>query len=100
MPARPVTPSPYALVQKRFKAAAIDADLFGVLSRSVVSALLCSIVLAIPSQAGAATLLPPKGKVFTGVAMGTDLGDFTHRIGHRPAVWEQFVAWNRNYRWA
>lgn len=45
-------------------------------------------------------LLPPKGKVFTGVAMGYELGDFTRRVGRAPQVWEQFVAWDRPYRWA
>jgi len=46
------------------------------------------------------TLAPPSGTVFTGVAMGSDLGDFTHRTGRAPDVWEQFVAWNHSYRWA
>src|SRR4051794_12414733 len=49
-------------------------------------------VLAIPHSAGAVTLLPPKGKVFTGVAMGYSLTDFVDRVGHKPAVWGQFVA--------
>jgi len=46
------------------------------------------------------TLLPPAGKVFTGVAMGYDLSDFVRRSGHRPAVWEQFIAFDHSYRWA
>jgi hypothetical protein len=46
------------------------------------------------------TLLPPDGKVLTGVAMGYDVADFTRRTGHRPAVWEQFIAWGHSYRWA
>jgi hypothetical protein len=57
-------------------------------------------VLAIPQSAGAVTLLPPAGKVFTGVAMGYDLHDFVRRIGHKPAVWEQFVSVNGSYDWA
>ena len=38
--------------------------------------------------------------MFTGVAMGDELGDFTRRSGRTPQVWQQFVAWNRPYRWA
>src|SRR3954471_1966059 len=57
-------------------------------------------LFAIPQSAGAVTLLPPKGKVFTGVAMGYDLSDFKRRTGHKPAVWEQFVRWGHSYRWA
>src|SRR3954447_22306173 len=62
--------------------------------------LACAIVVAIPRSAGAVPLLPPAGKVFTGVAMGYDLSDFVHRIGHKPAVWEQFVAFDHSYEWA
>lgn len=46
------------------------------------------------------SLLPPAGKVLTGVAMGSDLSDFTRRTGSTPDVWEQFVAWQGSYRWA
>lgn len=59
-----------------------------------------------PPRAAAASvsapgaLLPPAGEVFTGVAMGDSLGDFVRRTGRAPAVWEQFVSWNHNYRWA
>jgi hypothetical protein len=56
--------------------------------------------VAIPQSAGAVPLLPPAGKVFTGVAMGYDLSDFVHRTGHKPAVWEQFISWNHSYSWA
>jgi hypothetical protein len=61
--------------------------------------------LASPYAAHAAApapdpLLPPSGKVFTGVAMGSSLDDFVHRTGRSPAVWEQFVSWNHNYQWA
>src|SRR3954447_459526 len=62
--------------------------------------LACAIVVAIPRSAGAVPLLPPTGKVFTGVAMGYDLSDFVHRTGHKPAVWEQFISWKHSYRWA
>src|SRR3954454_22590166 len=60
----------------------------------------CAIFVAIPQTAGAVTLLPPHGKVFTGVAMGYNIADFQRRTGHRPAVWEQFIAWGHSYRWA
>ena len=46
------------------------------------------------------TLLPPKGKVFTGVAMGYSLGDFIRRTGHTPSVWEQFVSFGQSPEWA
>ena len=57
-------------------------------------------LFAIPQSAGAVTLLPPKGKVFTGVAMGYDLSDFKRRTGHKPAVWEQFIRWGHSANWA
>jgi hypothetical protein len=64
-------------------------------------ALLAFAILAcIPHPAGAVTLAPPKGKVFTGVAMGYDLSDFVRRTGHRPAVWEQFVRFGHSVSWA
>lgn len=71
-----------------------------------VSLLIALVMLATWLVAGAtpsaraAQLLPPPGKIFTGVAMGGELRDFTRRTGRRPAVWEQFVTWNQNYRWA
>ncbi|MFL5845426.1 MAG: hypothetical protein ACJ762_12080 [Solirubrobacteraceae bacterium] len=46
------------------------------------------------------TLLPPAGKVFAGVAMGYDVADFTRRTGHKPAVWEQFIAFDQTFQWA
>ena len=69
-------------------------------SRTSASALALAIALAVPAGASARTYAPPAGKVFTGVAMGYDLSDFTHRTGHRPAVWEQFVTMNGSYSWA
>lgn len=56
--------------------------------------------LPIPHTAGAVSLLPPEGKVFTGVAMGEDIEDFTRRSGQAPQVWEQFVAFDGGFRWA
>jgi hypothetical protein len=76
------------------------ADVFEVLSR-IVGALVCAIVLlAVPQSASAGALLPPQGKVFTGVAMGDELEDFTRRTGQQPQIWQQFVAWNHPFRWA
>src|SRR3954469_17217070 len=69
-------------------------------SRTPAYALALAIALAVPAGASARTYAPPAGKVFTGVAMGYDLSDFTHRTGHRPAVWEQFVTMNGSYSWA
>lgn len=54
----------------------------------------------IPHPADAVTLPPPAGKVFTGVAMGSELSDYVERTGRAPQVWEQFVAWDRPYQWA
>src|SRR3712207_3698223 len=100
MPARPVRPSEYALCQKRLIPRRARADVLLVLSR-IVAALVCAIVLlAIPQSASAGALLPPDGKVFTGVAMGSDIEDFTRRSGQAPHVWQQFVAWNGAFRWA
>jgi hypothetical protein len=70
-------------------------------SRALVCALLSlALSLAVSPASQARTYLPPQGKVFTGVAMGYDLSDFRRRIGHRPAVWEQFVSFDRGYTWA
>lgn len=46
------------------------------------------------------TFAPPPGKVFHGVAMGYDVQDFTRRTGRKPAVWEQFIAFDRPFQWA
>ncbi|MCW2991355.1 MAG: hypothetical protein JWM73_1949 [Solirubrobacterales bacterium] len=46
------------------------------------------------------TLLPAPGKVLTGVAMGYELDDFTQRAGRKPAVWEQFISFDRSFHWA
>jgi hypothetical protein len=70
-----------------------------VLSR-ILPSLVCAIAVGIPQSAGAAPLLPPPGKVFTGVAMGYELSDFVRRVGHKPAVWEQFVSFGKSYSWA
>jgi hypothetical protein len=66
----------------------------------ILATLVGAIALAIPHAAFAVTLLPPAGRVLTGVAMGRDLSDFTRRAGRAPAVWEQFVAFDHPYRYA
>lgn len=65
-----------------------------------VLVVVAAIAGAIPQSAGAVTLLPPNGKIFSGVAMGSEVGDFARRTGRAPAVWEQFVAFDRPYQWA
>jgi hypothetical protein len=62
--------------------------------------LLTLLAVVTPATAHGDALLPPKGKVFAGVAMGEELSDFTRRSGRKPAVWEQFVAFHGGYSWA
>jgi hypothetical protein len=90
------------LVQKALKAEPTRADGLGVTprSRALCAALALAIPLAVSPASQARSYLPPHGKVFTGVAMGYDLSDFLRRTGHRPAVWEQFVAFEGGYSWA
>ena len=67
--------------------------------RRLLLAVLCALCAA-PTAAHANVLLPPAGKVLTGVAMGYELDDFTRRVGHRPYVWEHCVTVDRSYQWA
>src|SRR5688500_11887047 len=61
-------------------------------------ALIGLLVLAVAAPAAAADpLLPPAGKVFTGVASGADIGDFSARTGKRPAVWQHWIQWGDGY---
>ena len=64
--------------------------------------LLVAVVLVAAPAAHARpdALLPPQGKVLTGVAMGYELGDFTSRTGRKPAVWEQFLRFGQSPSWA
>jgi hypothetical protein len=67
-------------------------------------ALLASLVaalalLAAPAGAGAATYLPPAGKVWHGLTAGSHIGDFERRVGKHPAVWQHFIAWGRSYEY-
>jgi len=52
------------------------------------------------AHAASDPLLPPGGKIFSGVAMGTDFGDFARRTKRRPDVWEHFVQIGGTYEWA
>src|SRR3954454_4828733 len=63
--------------------------------------LVASLVLMVaPSMASAGDpFLPPKGKVFAGVAMGSSIRDFQRRTGTHPAVWEQFIRWRGGSSW-
>lgn len=70
------------------------------LSRTRAALVVAAICLVVPHTADAVTLAPPKGKVFSGVAMGYDFKDFTRRTGRRPAVWEQFISFDRTFQWA
>ena len=56
------------------------------------------LVAAPPASAGA--LLPPAGKVLTGVASGDSIGDFSARAGKRPAVWQHWIRWGCNDEFA
>lgn len=75
--------------------------------RSLCPVLACLLALlsvaALASGAPAAradALLPARGKVLTGVAMGDSITDFTRRVGRRPSVWEHFVSIDGPYAWA
>lgn len=63
--------------------------------------LLCLLTaVAVPDLASANAFLPAKGKIFTGVAMGSSVSDFQRRTGKHPAVWQQFIRWGGSYLWA
>ena len=61
---------------------------------------LIGLLLVAAPAASADALLPPAGKVFTGVASGDDLGDFSSRTGKRPAVWQHWIQWGDGYEYA
>jgi hypothetical protein len=63
---------------------------------------IASLLLLAPSAYAAAAdpLLPPAGKIFSGVAAGENFSDFQRRTGRRPDVWQHFVQINNNYEWA
>jgi hypothetical protein len=68
--------------------------------RAIVLGTALVAALAPAAHARPASNLPPEGKVFTGVAMGYELGDFIRRTGQAPSVWEHFVAFGQSPRWA
>src|SRR4051812_41667776 len=74
---------------------------YGVATTAVAALAIGWLMLWAP-RANAATdpLLPPRGKIFSGVAMGTELADFTRRTKRRPDVWEHFVQIGGTYDWA
>ena len=67
----------------------------------VLAVLLGSLVaLSAATAAPAAPYLPPKGKVWHGVASGSDISDFRSRVGRSPAVWQQWVQWGGSFEYA
>jgi hypothetical protein len=62
-------------------------------------ALCLLLLLAAAPAASADSLLPPAGKILTGVASGDSLSDFTARTGKKPAVWQHWIRWGGNYEY-
>lgn len=60
---------------------------------------LIGLLLVPASAASADALLPPTGKVLTGVASGDSLSDFSSRVGKKPAVWQHWIRWGGNYEY-
>jgi hypothetical protein len=53
------------------------------------------VTLAVPAgAASAASLLPPPGKVFTGVSGGPSIDPYARQVHHRPSVLGMFTSWN------
>ena len=67
------------------------ADDLGMRRLAVLTALL---TLAIAPAASAATLLPPKKKVYTGVTGSTSVSKFKRQVGKHPSVFGFFHRWN------
>jgi hypothetical protein len=64
--------------------------------RPVASLAVAVALLAAPSPAVAAELLPPAGKVYWGGQGGysaAHIGDFEHQSGKHPAVFNYFISW-------
>jgi hypothetical protein len=51
-------------------------------------------VLALPATASADVLLPPEGKVYTGVTGSQSVGPFAQQVGRHPSVFGFFTRWN------
>lgn len=58
------------------------------------------LALAPAPAASAKPHLPPAGQVFTGVALGDEVADFSSRSGRRPSVWQHWIQWGGNYDYA
>jgi len=58
-----------------------------------LAALTALLVLALAPAASAATLAPPKGKVYTGVTGSKSVSRFAQQVGKRPAVFGFFHKW-------
>ena len=61
---------------------------------------LIGLLLAAAPAASANALLPPRGKILTGVASGDSLGDFSARAGKTPAVWQHWIRWGAGHEHA
>jgi hypothetical protein len=59
-----------------------------------IAALTALLLLAIAPAASAAKLLPPKGKVYTGVTGSKSITQFKHQVGKHPSVFGFFHQWN------
>jgi hypothetical protein len=62
-------------------------------------AVACAGAAATAPAALAAPYAPPRGKVWTGVTAGFDVGDYVARTGKHPAVWQHFIAWGGSYQY-
>jgi hypothetical protein len=49
--------------------------------------------LALPTAAGAATFVPPRGKVYTGLSGSASASPFTEQVGSDVAVFGVFTKW-------
>jgi hypothetical protein len=63
-------------------------------------AVACLTALGAAGAASAEPHLPPAGKVWHGVASGTDVADFEGRVGKHPAVWQQWIQWGGSFEFA
>jgi hypothetical protein len=66
----------------------------------VVAPVVVALALLAAAPASAKTYLPRAGHVLTGVAGATSIGDFQARTGKHPAIWQFFVTWGGNDRYA
>lgn len=60
---------------------------------------LIGLLLVAAAPASAESLLPPAGKVLTGVASGDSITDFAARTGKKPAVWQHWIRWGGSYEY-